>query len=93
MWKGTVGTIPSGWVLCDGNNGTPDLRSRFIVGAGGSYTPGDTGGGMNHTHGALPSQVLVAYGTDVYVWDAVGSGVDYSEPLPYYYALAYIMKV
>jgi hypothetical protein len=33
MWSGTVATIPSGWYLCDGNNSTPDLRDRFIVGA------------------------------------------------------------
>jgi microcystin-dependent protein len=33
-----------GWALCDGSNGTPDLRDRFIVGAGGSYNVGDTGG-------------------------------------------------
>ena len=33
MWSGTVATIPSGWYLCDGSNGTPDLRDKFIVGA------------------------------------------------------------
>lgn len=45
MWSGAVDTIPSGWALCDGTNGTPDLRARFVVGAGGqSYDPGDRGG-------------------------------------------------
>jgi microcystin-dependent protein len=33
MWSGTIATIPSGWFLCDGNNSTPDLRNRFIIGA------------------------------------------------------------
>jgi len=33
MWSGSIATIPSGWVLCDGNNSTPDLTNRFIVGA------------------------------------------------------------
>lgn len=33
MWSGTVATIPTGWVLCDGTNSTPDLRDKFIVGA------------------------------------------------------------
>jgi microcystin-dependent protein len=33
MWSGTIATIPTGWFLCDGNNSTPDLRSRFIIGA------------------------------------------------------------
>lgn len=44
MWSGSVETIPNGWQLCDGTNGTPDLRNRFIVGAGNSYLPGNTGG-------------------------------------------------
>lgn len=33
MWSGTIGTIPSGWYLCNGSNGTPDLRDKFIIGA------------------------------------------------------------
>lgn len=35
VWRGSAATIPAGWVLCNGANGTPDLRSRFIYGAGG----------------------------------------------------------
>ena len=33
LWSGTIATIPSGWKLCNGNNGTPDLRNKFILGA------------------------------------------------------------
>lgn len=44
MWSGAANAIPSGWVLCNGSNGTPDLRNRFIVGAGSSYGVGATGG-------------------------------------------------
>ena len=44
MWSGSSDAIPSGWNLCDGSNGTPDLRNRFIVGAGSTYQPGNTGG-------------------------------------------------
>jgi microcystin-dependent protein len=49
MWSGTASTIPGGWALCDGSNGTPDLRSRFIVGAGqgtnlSDYPTGHKGG-------------------------------------------------
>ncbi|MDD5610562.1 MAG: hypothetical protein PHH69_03335 [Candidatus Omnitrophica bacterium] len=33
IWSGTVASIPAGWQLCDGTNGTPDLRDRFVVGA------------------------------------------------------------
>ena len=40
----TGSTAPSGWAICDGQNGTPDLRNRFIVGAGNSYNVGVTGG-------------------------------------------------
>lgn len=55
MWSGTVLSIPSGWALCDGSNGTPNLRDRFIVGAGTSYTVGGTGGSadaivVTHSH-------------------------------------------
>lgn len=33
MWSGSISTIPDGWFLCDGSNGTPDLRDKFVVGA------------------------------------------------------------
>lgn len=44
VWYGEPNKIPLGWHLCDGTNGTPDLRNRFIVGAGDTYSVGDTGG-------------------------------------------------
>jgi hypothetical protein len=44
MWAGSVASIPTGWQLCDGSNGTPDLRNQFIIGAGSSYSPGSSGG-------------------------------------------------
>lgn len=44
MWSGSITSIPAGWALCNGSNGTPDLRNRFIVGAGSTYSPGNTGG-------------------------------------------------
>jgi len=57
MWSGLVSDIPSGWALCDGNDGTPDLVDKFIVGVGGDYQPGDQGGSrdavvVEHTHTA-----------------------------------------
>ena len=45
MWSNRGGAgIPSGWQICDGTNGTPDLRDRFIVGSGNTYAVGNTGG-------------------------------------------------
>ncbi|MBW3015323.1 hypothetical protein KY330_02800 [Candidatus Woesearchaeota archaeon] len=44
-----LSTCPEGWSLADGTDGTPDLRDRFIVGAGSSYALGDTGGEDYHT--------------------------------------------
>lgn len=49
-WSGSAASIPSGWVLCDGTSGTPDLRGRFVVGAGGSYAVNASGGSSSHTH-------------------------------------------
>jgi len=50
VWTGAIADIPPGWILCDGNNGTPDLRDRIIRGAGNTYAVDDTGGAMTHTH-------------------------------------------
>jgi microcystin-dependent protein len=69
MWSGSIASIPSGWNLCDGTNGTPDLRDRFVVGAGSTYAVGATGGATTdsittssngaHTHtGATGSTTL-----------------------------------
>lgn len=44
LWSGSIASIPSGWVLCNGANSTPDLRDRFVVGAGTSYAVNATGG-------------------------------------------------
>ena len=44
MWSGSTSSVPTGWALCNGQNGTPDLRDRFIVGAGNSYSVGSKGG-------------------------------------------------
>ena len=63
MWSGTIATIPSGWVLCNGSNGTPDLRNRFIVGAhsdttGVAYT---TITGSNTITGGSKDAIVVSH--------------------------------
>jgi hypothetical protein len=60
LWSGSTGSIPSGWVLCNGSNSTPDLRNRFVVGAGDTYSVDATGGSadatlVSHTHTATSS--------------------------------------
>lgn len=57
LWSGSIGSIPAGYYLCNGSNGTPDLRNRFIVGAGSTYSVDGTGGSadsivVSHTHTA-----------------------------------------
>ena len=95
-------TAPSGWYLCDGNNGTPDLRDKFIVGAGSSYSVGDNGGnntvtisgttdGHNTPISASNQSRLqpVSYQFDNnHTHNFSGSG----DNRPPYYALTYIMK-
>ncbi|AAQ54999.1 phage tail fiber protein [Burkholderia phage Bcep22] len=53
VWRGAIADIPTvhgpGWQLADGTNGTADLRDRFIVGAGTSYAPTNTGGAATVT--------------------------------------------
>ena len=55
LWSGSEASIPTGWVLCDGTNSTPDLRNRFVVGAGDTYSVDGTGGSADlvipsHSH-------------------------------------------
>lgn len=49
MWSGSIASIPSGWALCDGSGGTIDLTDSFVLGAGSTYSPGDTGGSTTFT--------------------------------------------
>lgn len=50
VWSGDAASVPTGWAVCDGQYGTPDLRDRFVVGAGGTLAVGATGGAETHTH-------------------------------------------
>ena len=60
LWSGATNAVPGGWALCNGSNGTPDLRDRFVVGAGDNYAVNATGGSAdavvvqhNHAVGTL----------------------------------------
>ena len=86
IWHGTLANIPSGWVLCDGTNSTPDLRDKFVRGAAAGADPGATGGTTEHYH-AYGSEGGGAFGQDT-----LGPYTDTVSHLPPYYAVAYIMK-
>lgn len=101
-WSGAIVNIPSGWSLCDGTNGTPDLRNRFVVGAGDTYDPDDTGGSTPHDHAFTGDGHTHQYifGNDVNAGTDLSdttnptsvTGTTNTDPgLPKYYALAYIM--
>ena len=65
MWSGSVATIPNGWALCNGSNGTPDLRDKFVIGAGSTYSPSNTGGAATVTlvEANLPAHTHAFTGT------------------------------
>lgn len=77
LWSGSVASIPGGWYLCNGSNGTPDLRDRFVVGAGSTYAVAATGGSANaiivsHSHSITDA----GHSHNVNRWFG-GSGSDY----------------
>lgn len=78
-WYGNLANIPDGFALCDGKNGTPDLRDRFLVGAGNAYKLGDIGGENKHqlTIDEMPKHEHVIYsgyyGSNIYSISCDGS--------------------
>jgi hypothetical protein len=81
IWSGSVAAIPTGWLLCNGSSSTPDLRNRFVVGAGSTYAVGATGGSadaviVSHTHTATvtdPGHNHTAQGTVAPPYQAGGN--------------------
>lgn len=86
MWSGSITSIPSGWALCNGLNGTPDLRNRFIVGAGSTYSVGATGGAdsvtlttaqiPSHTHEFSGSTNTTGSHNHLYFWTSVSGSAN-----------------
>ncbi len=104
LWFGSIGTIPAGWALCDGTSGTPDLRNRFVPGAGGLYSPGFSGGAFEHDHFFIGS----GHNHDMQAGTGIASGANFStattvenasgvtdlgDSIPPFHALAFIMKL
>lgn len=106
VWHGTIGTVPTGWHLCDGAAGTPDLRNRFVLCVFDSGDVGYRSGGDSHMHVVtiaahdhwLPKVGPVGFApTPVYdkFVDSQGDSGESSTVLnrPPYYAHAYIMRL
>jgi microcystin-dependent protein len=78
IWAGNINNIPAGWELCNGSNGTPDLREKFIRGAPPGENPGTLGGHLthNHTYTEIPSHThTIAQGGQAHVHGNVPSVV------------------
>ena len=104
IWSGAANAIPTGFVICDGNNSTPDLRNRFVVGAGDTYSVNGTGGSTTDTisfHATTGHETVTTNASSAYNGAQGGSrdrhthGVTATmtvDIIPPYYALCYIMK-
>jgi len=102
VYAGSILDIPSTYRLCDGTNGTPDLRNKFVVGANDTYAVDAVGGNINHKHDytdnghqhSLPVGANIAGGP--HVSPSIGvhfisDETDNQDGRPPYYSLAYIM--
>ncbi len=102
LWQGSIETIPGSWSLCDGTNGTPDLRNEFLYGNSVGTPPIDTGGVSSHdhdftsdghTHTVLAGSAFAAGSgfSDTTNNKTLIGTTDNKANLPPYYSLAYIM--
>ncbi len=102
VWTGSIVNIPTGWCLCEGTNGTPDLRNKFVVGAGSLHTVNKIGGSIDHDHDftgdghyhiAGPSGYIQVPGTIAGNSDptAITGTTDKEDNLPVYFAKAFVM--
>lgn len=99
MWHGLIANIPNGWYLCNGSNGTPDLREKFVRGAPDVTEAGTTGGSDTHTHTntvggsrkVTDSTVSANRGVDLngYIEPQI---ISTDDGKPAYYEVLYIMK-
>lgn len=78
IWSGAITDIPSGWQLCDGTNGTPDLRNKFVLGAG-TRTVGETGGQEEVT---LISKNLPPHSHNINVYEEGSTDLGSSYVIP-----------
>jgi len=90
IWTGTIANIPAGFVICDGNNSSPNLLTRFLEGVATAATePGTTGGATSHTH--TIGQTANWQGTEAGTVDTAAT-TGSTDGRPLFYTVAYIMK-
>lgn len=102
MWSGLISDVPKGWSICDGTNGTPDLRQKFVRGASGEI--GAAGGSVSHSHtmdyaiGCATGSLYVVNGGCSCLVAAQGHthsmyvNAQSSSNIPPYYELIFIRK-
>ena len=90
IWSGATNNIPTGWQLCDGTNGSPDLRDKFVVGAGNSYAVDATGGSTTSTGSGSVSFGPAGSGNASTAGSSSATVSITVDTLPPYYALCYI---
>lgn len=104
LWSGTTANIPDGWAICDGDNGTPDLRTKFVLGNGPGVPPHTTGGTFTHDHDftgdghyhRIETGTGMPEGYEYRDWTVVEPAIgttDAGSHVPPYYVLAFIMKL
>ncbi len=104
MWHGLLADIPASYTLCDGTNGTPDLRDKFVVGTPVGVDPGGVGGNVNHAHTftgdghfhGLGAGFGLTTGPDRDSITTTNPAIGTTDPedgRPPFYAIAYIMKL
>ena len=97
MWHGLLANIPSGWILCDGANGTPNLLSRFVQGVPSATTnPGAIGGSTSKTTAGHQHQMTTGgartLGGSTVITQTTIQGDSISDIRPLYFEIAFIMK-
>lgn len=103
-WHDLEATVPPGWAVCDGNNGTPNLKDKFIPGAGQLWEQGDVMGNMTHNHRLtghphthnMKAGMGIAGGfgkTNVTDSSSLDGLTNFTSNEPPWHALIYIMKL
>ena len=98
LWHGSEKDIPTGWVACDGQHGTPNLRDRFVVGAGSRYPVGSDAArgvqnGASYNWKRANEYKMNHYdghGREDYTSKLV---INFGEAVPAHHALVYIMRL